>query len=265
MVDDPQRCAAHYNRAVETTPEAGIGGLAVAAGAVELPLWRIDSDGRRQRAFDRDAKAWLDNPKRFSLLPRALTMTALLRLGACDVFIHGFGGARYDPAMERWMASWLDATPQPIVMVSASLRLPLESPGETLINERAEQHHVRQTLHDPAAKSGHAPSAPKAEWIQRIDSLPRRSVERKQAFLAMHDALEELRSHHADALAQANERVRRARQQRLERDIVERRTWPFPFYPRPQIDAMANETAQQVTTGCSDTARTATSVRSPAQ
>src|SRR5690606_39022887 len=91
MAKDAPRAVAMYNAATALIPEAGIAPLD--ASASELPLWLIDEHGRRQRAFVLDARAWLEDPAAIVLLPRALTMTALLRLGASDIFIHGFGGA----------------------------------------------------------------------------------------------------------------------------------------------------------------------------
>lgn len=266
MVDDPRAAVEHYNNAVAHTPEAGIGGLAVSTSAVELPLWRIGSDGKRQRAFDHDAREWLNDPAKFALLPRALTMTALLRLGVCDVFIHGFGGARYDPAMEQWMASWLGAVPQPIVMVTATLRLPFASHDEKQLDERVEKHRMRHTWHDPTrAGDAHEPTAFKQDFIDRINAAPRRSVERRSLYIEMHERLATLRAEHATSVEAARKRFQRATQQRKEREIVERRTWPFPFYPRTMIDQLADAITQRVSAGCSEAQAAATSVRSPAQ
>src|SRR5207237_6310283 len=115
---------------------------------VELPLWRIRPDGTRMHAYDSDvetglgsgqwsvvsdqrteqAESKIQNPKSKipPLLPRALFMTALVRLGMCDLFVHGFGGANYDRAMEVWIRDWLGVDVGPIAVVSATLRLTLK-------------------------------------------------------------------------------------------------------------------------------------------
>lgn len=251
MVDDPQTTVKHYNSAVAQVPEAGIGPLAVAPGMVELPLWRIDSDGVRKRAFVTDAKVWLDDPTKFALLPRALTMTALMRLGMCDVFIHGFGGAQYDPAMEKWIAAWLSATPQPIVMVSATMRLPLSLGARPQRDVQAAQQRARHLWHDPAAQEhAHSPSDWKTKWMAKIAASPRNSVERRQLYLAMHDALAGERQAHADAVTKAKDDLERAQRQQREKPIVERRTWPFPLYPKAMLDELEQQVTQRVRAGC---------------
>jgi hypothetical protein len=258
MIDAPRTVAEHYNSAVARVPEAGIAPLLISPSEVELPVWRIDEQGRRQRAFDRDVRTWLDDPTKFALPPRALTMTTLLRLGVCDVFIHGFGGARYDPAMEKWIESWLGAAPQPTVMVSATLRLTLASPDEARLDERNEQHRLRHLWHDPAASepsksSGDSKSQIsnlKLQMLNAIDAAPRNSIERRNLFLEMHERLAALRRERDDELAAARARLERARQQQRERDIVERRTWPFPFYPAAMIEELARTITQGVREGC---------------
>ena len=85
---------------------------------VEVPLWRIRDDGRRMRAYDSDVERWLDDPPGAPrLMPRALMLTALVRLAMCDLFVHGTGGAAYDTVMEAWISSWLGVTPAPIGVV----------------------------------------------------------------------------------------------------------------------------------------------------
>jgi hypothetical protein len=251
MVKDAESAVAHYNHAVAQVPEAGIGPLNTGPGAVELPLWRIDGDGRRQRAFLADARQWLDEPAAFALLPRALTMTALMRLGMCDVFIHGFGGAQYDPAMEKWLASWLSAAPQPIVMVSATMRLPLARSGPQPLDVRKREQLLRHLWHDPTVVGeSPAPSERKAKWMTTITAAPRNSIERRRLYLAMHEDLAGQRASNAEKLARAEALLEQARQQQREKPIVERRTWPFPLYPTSMIDELVREVSQQVRQGC---------------
>src|SRR5690606_40978326 len=88
---------------------------------VELPLWRVDREGRRHRAFLHDLE--MDG----TLYPRALMMTALARLGLCDLFIHGTGGGRYDQVTERWMYEWLKVKLAPMAVATASIHLPFKS------------------------------------------------------------------------------------------------------------------------------------------
>lgn len=249
MAKDAPRAVAMYNAAAALIPEAGIAPLD--ASASELPLWRIDEHGRRQRAFVLDARAWLEDPAAIVLLPRALTMTALLRLGASDIFIHGFGGARYDPIMERWIADWLGVEAQPSVMVTATLRLPFVAEGETPLDVHEQQQHLRHIWHDPAAgERASAPSDEKARILREIASLPRNSQARRTRYLEMHRELERQRDANAAAVERARAQLRRAEQQQRDRAIMESRTWPFPFYPQAMIDDLKREISSRVAAGC---------------
>lgn len=238
MADDPHACAEAYNAAVAEVAEAGIGPLLVRDDYVELPLWRIRPDGRRMRAYDNDAQAVLDDPSLPPLLPRALFMTALVRLGMCDVFIHGTGGANYDRAMELWIRNWLGVEVAPIAVATATLRLPLgaEQPGDIV----QAQHEARRVWHDPeSVTGGTSPAEQKRAMLRAIEALPRRSPQRKAAFFQMHQRLEQLRRDHVQAMQQAQKRVELARRAVSDAAIAQRRDWPFALYPNEMIDALA--------------------------
>jgi hypothetical protein len=248
MVRDPQRCAEAYNAAVAAVPDAGIGPLLVRDDYVELPLWRLRHDGRRMHAYDNDVQAWLDGgadaPR---LLPRALFMTALIRLGMCDLFVHGTGGARYDRAMERWIEDWLAVQPAPIVVATATMRLPLlagaaEAPD--FARSVADAHRI---WHDPEQAepgAGDGPGLVKRELLAAIDAAPAGSAARRSAFFAMHKQLQTLRGVHAGSVERVQRTATEAVQHRDDAAIAERRDWAFALYP----DEMLDELAQAVKT-----------------
>lgn len=149
MASDPRGCAEHYNRAVSAVPESHIGPLVIRDDYVELPLWRVRPDGRRMRAYDNDIERALETDDPPRLLPRALCMTALIRLGMCDLFVHGTGGARYDRAMELWIHDWLGVDVAPIVVATATAHLPLGDPDEPRLDRDAEIAAARRLWHDP--------------------------------------------------------------------------------------------------------------------
>jgi hypothetical protein len=248
MADDPRRCAACYNQAVHAVPEAGIGPLAVTEEYVELPLWRIGPDDRRQRAKDRDVRRWLEEGSdEGGLLPRALFLTALVRLGLCDLFVHGTGGARYDRAMERWSRRWLGVEPCPIAVATANLRLPLagsqEPPGRLATALQA----GRRVWHDPEVTAGGGgPGPSKRALLAAIDAAPRRSKKRQALFGQMHERLSAFRRERGPAVEAARELARTAARHAAEAPIVNRRTWPFPLYPDEMIDALAEAVAERV-------------------
>jgi hypothetical protein len=256
MAADPQRCAESYNRAVAALPEVGIAPLLVRDEYVELPLWRIRADGRRMHAYDNDVQDWLEHaadPPR--LMPRALFMTALIRLGMCDLFVHGTGGASYDRAMELWIEDWLGVRPSPIAVATATLHLPLGPPeGGEVRDARAARAEARRAWHDPESaearaddneEEAHRPGPIKRELLEAVEGAPRGSHRRRQAFFAMHRELQVLRGVHAGSVERYQRRAADAARRQADAAIATRRDWPFPLYPREMIDQLAEAVAQR--------------------
>jgi hypothetical protein len=250
MADDPWQCAECYNRAVTAMPEAGIAPLLVRDDYVELPLWRIREDGRRMHAYDSDVAAALGNGEcriqesksEIALMPRALFMTALVRLGMCDLFIHGFGGANYDRAMEAWIRQWLGVDVATLAMATADMRLPLMATDTETGDVARAQTRARRLWHDPSSADGNShPSAKKQSMFQAIEDLPRDSTERRAAFLAMHTELARGRSRHEQQLAAAWRQLEQARRHAADLAIAQRRDWAFSLYPHAMIDELASQ------------------------
>lgn len=59
--------------------------------------------------------------------PRALMLSAFMRLFVADVFIHGIGGAKYDEVTNELVRTVWGVEPPPIACVTATLRLPLDA------------------------------------------------------------------------------------------------------------------------------------------
>jgi hypothetical protein len=243
MAEDPAACARLYNEAVESVPQGGIGSLEVASGEVELPLWHLGPADRRLRATDRQLRGWLTQgtPR---LFPRALLTTALVRLGLCDLFVHGTGGAAYDLAMERWIWSWLELEPAPAAVATATLYLPLMGEGTGAVAAGADVSRaldaVRRLWHDPAAGTpSPRPSPQKLSLLRAIDEAPRRSRKRRRAFQELQGFLERLRGERADEIASLRAEAQRLARLAAALPIARRRDWAFPLYPQPMIDALA--------------------------
>lgn len=238
MLDDPRAMAEAYNDAVASVPEAGIPPLLMHDLYVEVPLWRIRADGQRMRAYDNDIERWLEGDVDVDrLLPRALFMTALVRLGMCDLFIHGTGGARYDRAMERWIRNWLGVDVAPIAVTTATVTLPLMDHAPNDLD--AARASVRKAWHDPEALTNETSLGEcKRELLHEIERLPRNSPERKAAFFHMHHELSQLREQHRDAIEQARQAFERARHESDAAMIAQRRDWAFPLYDRESIDEL---------------------------
>jgi len=131
------------------------------AGRVEVPLWGLGAGRARERLFARERGGAVElfaGERRigvcergaaaleagWTIRPRALTLTTFLRLFACDVFVHGLGGAKYDQIADGWMRRFFGVGPPAYACATATLRLPLPRRRATVEQLR----ELRQTIRD---------------------------------------------------------------------------------------------------------------------
>ncbi|MCL4210883.1 MAG: hypothetical protein HRU76_08810 [Phycisphaeraceae bacterium] len=249
MLLDPRGCAGTYNAAVAEASDAGLTMLEVTGSSVELPLWRLDEAGRRTPVFAHELEsvdpAWLR--------PRALTMTAIIRLAVADLFIHGRGGFIYDRVMERWINAWLGLPAAPMTLATADVRLPLPTATDQGVAEAIASY--RRVWHDPpladaveekspsrdreGAVDGPSISPAKRALLDRVYAAPRRSPARRAAFDAYQRWLRQARAARPEVIDAARRSIDLAIADRAEREIAIRRDWPFPLYPREVLDELA--------------------------
>lgn len=226
--DDAENATRLYNDAAASLPEARVAPLmrTPARDRYELPLWRLETGAPRRTVFAHE----IDSIPREQLAPKALLFTGFLRLAACDLFIHGTGGAVYDRVTERWLRDWLGAELAPILVVTATRRLALESDAPTPADI---QHAVW--------KAHHARHHPGALGLSRLqeerDSIVRdirRRRDAKQdaapAFRRLHELLHRYRIEHQDALEELQREARAMQERSEEAAIAADRTWPFFFH-----------------------------------
>ncbi|MCA9285488.1 MAG: hypothetical protein KDA22_09750 [Phycisphaerales bacterium] len=230
---DPWRCAEAYNRAVASV-EGSAPPLLVRDDRVEIPLWRLDAEGRRLRAYDDDLARARD--ERLTLLPRALLNTALMRLGVCDLFVHGVGGGRYDQATDRWIKAWLGVELAPIAVATADVRLPLPELAESKPSVAAARRALRRSWWDPEPRrDGSAcPGPRKQAALAAIAAAPRASSTRRQAFRAMHGMLEAVRAEEQGRLRTLEDDLAMAHRRARSMPVAQRRDWMFLLY-EPQV------------------------------
>lgn len=235
MQADAQACRAAYDASLPQVEGLGISALAGSGDDLELPLW-IETDTRQVRTA-RLGDLPVCEGKR--LLPKALCLTAIARLGLADLFVHGLGGWQYDVAMESWISSWLGLQPSPRVMCTANLRLPLFPDNwlETRVTEAIAD--ARRHRHDPeTVEPGHGPGPGKAGALKEIDSAPRGSRARQVAYEQMHERL----AAHSNA---GDGQVDMTMQERLQalQSLGSCRTWSFGFYDDDTIASLRDTIA----------------------
>lgn len=245
MRREPERVCAAYNAAAARHPAAGIRPLLAndVQEMYELPLWHI-TGGERRRVY----AEMLDGLRREELAPRALLMTALLRMAGCDLFVHGTGGGGegegdgYDRVMEEWLAEWLGVGSEdlaPIAVVTATCRLPLEAEalpgGEEVGRAVWLAHHAR---HDPGVFGDLAPAEEKRKLAAAIAAAERGGAERAELFDRMQGMLEAYREERRGELAGLMERAERARRRAAEEGILMDRKWAFALYPEEVLERL---------------------------
>lgn len=186
MQSNTRSCIEAYNSAVETYPDSNISTLLDG----ELPLWQSNN----------------------VLHPRALLLTLLARLVACDLFVHGTGGIKYDRAMECWCDAWLGCFPCNAVMATATLRL--QTNFKTVTDAR------RDFFSPPFDVQT------KAEYLKSIEGAPHKSPERQIQFQNMHRWLNTVQpTLDMDTLKRNAE-------------IARKRNWAFPLYTVKQLNCL---------------------------
>lgn len=87
-------------------------------GAVEVPFWRIEGDSRRVLTMP-GAHEHGSTPGSY-VAPRGSIVTLALRGFCSDLFIHGRGGAKYDPFVDRFAERYLSVQLPTFVVASAT-------------------------------------------------------------------------------------------------------------------------------------------------
>lgn len=241
MARDPDAMIEPYNAVADALPQAGVARLIhnPARDRRELPLWRVRMGEPRRRVYAHE----LDRVPREELAPRALLMTALVRLAGCELFIHGTGGEAYDAVTERWIGDWLGEALAPMAMVTTTLRLPLRNEVPTPERVAASEWRAHHARHDPSALGDTAAAKRKREALARIDSLRERGEDPAPAFQEMQRDLRQYREAHRQRLDALREEAQSMRRRLGEREVVEDRTWAFPLHEPDALRALRDEIA----------------------
>lgn len=185
IIEHAAEVAGHYNAALATYRHLrGIRGthhpipdLAIDGLRIELPFWVVHSEHPRDRLFvepnqdstqialfagatrvgDLDARTLRIEPRGaiatalgdFALRPRALAQTLYARLFACDLFIHGIGGAKYDQITDEIIRCVFGIEPPGYGAASATLLLPLPTFDVTESELTKAAHAERDARYNP--------------------------------------------------------------------------------------------------------------------
>jgi hypothetical protein len=152
-------------------------------------VWALRSSNGDEFHFDPAADGWEAagrlllwlRSQGLRLSPRALTLTAILRLLVADQFVHGIGGGQYDQVLDALIATHFGIDPPRFSVTTATLFFPgaVGQPRVCLPCLLQDGHRLKHRALGPE----------KMRMVEQIHRLPRRSPERSQLFFQMHDRL----------------------------------------------------------------------------
>lgn len=239
MGRDPEACVLAYNKAVASVPESGLAPLVfdTVQDRFELPLWKIRRGEPRVKVY---AEHLPDIPPE-QLAPRAILMTAVLRMVGCDLFVHGIGGGVYDRATDMWIRSWMPGralAPTAVATSTRYLGFPPAQEAEPLARALWRAHHAK---HDPAMLGDVAAAARKGDLVARIAAAKAAHADPTPLYREMVAVLERVRSEKATALATIARGAQRSRALASEAHIRLDRTWPFPLHDEASLRELERE------------------------
>ena len=244
---DPVRCALLYNQAAAAVPRARVAPLVIHGESAELPLWRIDpASGVRRPAYSSD----LHHADPATLAPRALLLTAFMRLFVCDLFVHGIGGGLYDTITDGWIRSWMPQwTLAPTTVVSATLHVPM--PQAANVPRPEEISHARwlahSARHDPLKLEDSAAALKKQALLHAIESQRGDRPARASLYRELHAVLAQSRDAHAVSLKALADHAAQLEESTRRSEVVFDRTWPFVFHSQHALAALGASIRRAIT------------------
>jgi hypothetical protein len=272
---NPEPFAVAYNQALAKyrqeqgvrSPDRPLPDLGREADRTETALWIYQPLHRRQRLWVRRAgdrvelfadaqlvgtvaaRELAHNPDAtlspWVIRPRALTLTLWARLLACDLFVHGIGGAKYDRITDDIMRRYYRCPPPAYACVTATLRLPLPVFPVTAQTLEADRRRLRDWRFNPQRYLGAPPAEMLAERERliarsaqlRVDQAPR--TERLKAYRAIHELNARLVELEPGRQADLLRRIERVERELASNAVAQSREYFYCLYPRAALAELA--------------------------
>ncbi|MGV3486370.1 MAG: hypothetical protein ACO1RT_18270 [Planctomycetaceae bacterium] len=121
----------------------------------------------------------------WKLRPRALMTTMYARMILSDLFMHGIGGAKYDQLGDQIMHRFFGVTPPAMMVVSATIQLPVEGLGLSAATVTDVKRQLREIRFAP-------------ERFAAVHELPAQLLERKRQLISHPPEDTEKKAWHAE-------------------------------------------------------------------
>ncbi len=215
------------------------------SGKIELPFWTWHAGERRRPMFidpadttDPAAMLRAMAGSGLKVRPRALTMTMFFRLFCCDLFVHGIGGAHYEPVNDAIIREFFGVEPPGYAVASATLLLKpkLRAPAA---DEAAElRQKVRRMRSSPDRfVEEFLPGDSEADELARqrlalLDAPGLSKRERRAAYAESKTIAARLQERLAPHILAVE---KQAEKSDAARSVAADRTWPFFLHSRAAL------------------------------
>jgi hypothetical protein len=197
------------------------------------------------RDLKRDADDTLAGLRPWVIRPRALALTLWARLLACDLFVHGIGGAKYDRITDGIFRRYYGCRPPAYTCVSATLRLPWAMFPVTPADLMASARRVRDWRFNPGRYCANLPPdllSEREQLIRRSDELRANRgphPERRTIFTAIRGVNTRLVESRPEVGRELTEfHARLARESESNR-VAAGREYFYALQPHPRLERLA--------------------------
>lgn len=260
--------------------------LLVTAERIELPFWILGTESRRRLFISRvpstsdaiqlwagseaigavarknllrdPSTAMRDDLGSPQIRPRALALTIYSRLLACDLFIHGIGGAKYDQITDEIIRRFFGCKPPAYACISATMRLPLRRHPVTRDDEHLCRHRLRDLQYNPQRYVNGDADVPRlaamiVERDQAISQSERLRIHHREDHAARRNAYHAIRRANGALLATAGnlplefQREAASISAALDQNrIVDNREWFIGLYPTSRLIELSDKLVRKL-------------------
>lgn len=209
----------------------------------EAPFWTLSGDGREKLYVTPDGRAItqdgsMDIPFSavtgggMAIRPRAITLSLYMRLLACDLFIHGVGGAKYDCVTDGIIGEYYGVTPPRYAVVSATIHpdIQAENPSARIEGIKARLREIEQRPeHEPQLAS----SPLKHEKETLVEAMAKPGADRKTLGIRIKELNRQMAGQLKPLADTLNSELCSLGETAREWDVKSFRDYPF-FIHRPE-------------------------------
>jgi len=186
----------------------------------------------------------------WAIRPRALAQTMFIRMMACDLFIHGIGGAKYDQITDELIRRYWAIEPPRFTCASATLRLPIRQFDVRESDLERLRHRRRDVRFNPQRYLTNDETTPDVRRLlderrQAIGASERLRETAPQDRAARAEAFRHIRALNAQVLAAANgkaariaEQVREVEARLAHNAVAADREWFVGLHPEAALAAL---------------------------